>query len=61
MSKRIIGSLLTLSLLMTGTIAAIQLTEALHAWVMIPIAITGQLYDGTPFEGTFRMKVYYPA
>jgi len=26
-------------------------------WVDIDITVTGQLYDGTPFEGTFTLKV----
>jgi hypothetical protein len=26
----------------------------------VPLTITGQLYDGTPFEGTLTVKVYHP-
>ena len=30
------------------------------AYEPVPLTITGQLYDGTPFEGTFTVKVYHP-
>jgi len=42
-----------------GKIYIIQLVDGLYLRMDIPLTITGYLYDGTPFEGTAEIIIFW--